>query len=366
MSFIKKFRKSISKDKRIFKIDKVHGVNVIEKFIDPIINLYDGKGIKIFSLGREQDRLLEKFNIDYSRPEEYFNQVKKDNGWDYELIDRKETYDLIIFWGSNFIEPRFIHQLRNKLCASVLTIGDSYLVDYFTPGEVIRFMYNSDIYCDTIDGIPGFSQELIYLTNRIRTGEIQNFKETNNRTYEFTDEEIEIEELMDYDVTVVPNSSVVELNKYIRELIFKRNDTLPDVGDRMITYEPIQTKDIDGNRLDLRFGEEVKVLDTRMETNGIFVCKFKTNKGVEFEHWVDTNWLGKKYNDLDMDHVDGGRKFFYSYVVPPEVIVDNTYNSMACIVENNQVNEKRVLYSVLTSVRKELKVYYNGEKDYLF
>ena len=149
-------------------------------------------------------------------------------------------------------------------------------------------------------------------------------------------------------------------------MIFKSYELEPIQGDKMIAYEPIQMKDSDGKRISIEFGEELTVIEKEVTTNGHLIITFMNNEDREIRIWVDYKWLATRYGEDGDSYPKGGYKLFYSYVVPPEAMVDNSYESVFFEIKAGSVNNKRVLYSVGSSARQKLKVVYSDEMSYLY
>ena len=361
MKIIKKFKNKISDNERIFKIDTTHGTDVIGKIIYPFLEVYEDKGVKIVATGEEMERQLKNNNLEYYKPSDFYEKIKKKNGKvDYVFKEEfKDTCDLLIVWLSNYIQNPFLLKLRRELSATLVAIGDSFLVDYFSSGDVIQFLYDSDLEMNTVNNLKGYSKELLYFINRIRNGEVEMLKNSKNRSYIITNKRPEIEEMFDYDKAVTSNIFVGTDNRYIRELIFRREGCLPKKGDKMATYEMIQTTDRNGDFITLEFGEELTVINVEMTNHGYLICIFKTKDEREVEIWVDLKWLASRYGEDNLEFSKGGYKLFYSYVVPPELIIDKSYERLFFQMKSGSINNKRVMYSVGSSARKDFKICYD-------
>jgi hypothetical protein len=367
MDIIKKYNNAVKNKGRRLRIDKTHGADAFGKVIKPLYDLYEGKGINILATGREQERVLSKNRMNYVTPYDFYNIVNSDEKrYRYQMRDDFKTSDLLLVWLANYMEVPFINELKDNLGASLVTVGDSFLVDYFSDGNVISYIQNSDIEMNKIDNIKDYSQELVYFINRIRNGEVDKLENSVNRSYEITNKKPNIEELFEYDKVVTSSLYVGQTNRYIREMIFKNYEMEPVKGDKMIAYEPIQVRGKDDERITVDFGEELTVVEKEIASNGCLIVTFLNKDDKEIRIWIDYKWLATRYGEDGSGYPKGGYKMFYSFVVPPEAMIDNSYESVFFEIKSGGVNNKRVLYSVGSSARQKLKVVYSDEMSYLY
>jgi len=365
MDIVKKYEKTINSNNRVMTVDAIHGVNVYETVIEPLMNLYSNKGVKVLASGVEQERILDHYDVDYERITDFYELKKKESGMQYELKENDTTADLTFIWSSNFTGVEHIHEIKRNFKTSVVDIGDSFLVDYFSNGDVIKHIRNCDLYLDKINKLPKYSQELVYFANRIRNGTMEELENINNRSYVVSDKKPELEEIFDYDVAVVSKFYVGDTNKKIRSYIFDYHGAEPRKGERMIAYQPIKTKDSKGNEIEIQLGEELIVKDARMNNDGCFYGVFDF-KGKEVELWIDMNFINVLYG-LDYDeYMAGGVRLYYSYVIPPKMVVDKSYDTLFFEMKNNDINNKRVFYSVARAARRDIKVVYDSDNRFVY
>lgn len=361
---IKKFNKSVDLNNRIFTINKIHGVNVCEQIIQPFLEYYNKK-IKILVAGVEMQRLLDHYNIEYEKITDYFIKKRKKNGYEFKLKENDTTSSVTIIWSANFIDTKFINKIAVNFKTLVVAIGDSFLVDYFSNGKISDFLNNYDYYIDDIKKIPKYSQELIYFTNRIRKGVLEELENIDNRSYIITDKKPEIEQLFEYDIAVVSKFYIGSTNNYIRKCIFKYDSILPKKGERMAAYEIITAKDKDGNTITIQIGEELIVKDIQKDNNGITNGKFKY-KNKEVSLGIDLQFIANMLGIKNKNYTSYGNKIFYSYAIPPMFIIDKSYDTVFFEMKNNDINNKRVFYSVARATRRKMYVAYNSDARFVY
>lgn len=367
MDVLEEYKEIINSDERRFKIDTVHGVDIIDNIIYPFLDSHGEENVTIIATGREARRQLDSEMIEYKKSTDYFELVDvKDGNPEFDIVDRHEICDVVIVWPSNYMQLYFMNKLASYLSANLVAVGDSFLVDYFSDGDVIQFLHDPHLVIDRIDNLKGYSQELLYFVNRVRNGEIDQLEDVKNRSYEISSKKPSLDELFEYDTVVTSNFCVGETNRYIRESIFKRDNLIPVKGDRMMSYELIQTTDIDNEKIIIEFGEELKVLDVTLQSNHNLIVLFETEDGREVNLWLNLPWLARRYGEDDVEYNRGGHKIFYSYVVPPEAVIDNSYESIFFEMKSENINNKRVLYSVASSARQELKIVYDTDLNYVY
>ena len=350
---------------RMFKVDVVHGVDVVTKIINPFLELYDNRGVLILSSGSKANEVLTNRKIEHTNIVELFE--RKVNGDGYKLKEDVPSCSLIILWSVNYTQIEYIYELYKSINAVMVTIGDSFIVDYFSGGEITKFIYYSDYYMDSVDNVRGHSQQLIHFANRVRNGTEDKLETKDHRSYGVTTKPPSIEDLFEYDVAICNRHTVGKTNRKIRRYLYDTDDAKPMTGDRMVAYEMIQGVDKIGDEYTIEIGEELVVEKVDSSVDGMVYCYFNHN-GQEISIMLNMKWISRMYGSDGVGYSNKGRMMFYSYVLPPELVVDKSYESVLFDMRKVRIgdmNTKRALYSIIQITRKQLEVVIDGDDPYL-
>ncbi|MGL6132385.1 MAG: hypothetical protein ACRCZ9_12305 [Fusobacteriaceae bacterium] len=362
----------IGKVKRNMVVDTTHGVPIPSIIKEIQSQTEPGREVVVLVAGDDNKRQLEADGIHYYNivgsvyiyEETESRSVSKINA-----ILPFQHHDVLVVVGVNFIPLEIIQDIGVRHAGPLIYIGDSYLVDYYSGGTVIQMLNCHDKQYVDVSRMNGFSQELVFLANRMRRGVNDEIKPQKHRSYSFIEDhhpDDVIDAVLGHDIFICSRNDIGNYTRRIREDMFGYN-SIPNIGETLVIYEAYYFRESSNTpHKYIPFGTMVKVLSVN-ETNaeyGYVDCRVETSSGNQFMLSVSMKFIDDTMGIVN-EYPKVGAKAFYGYCVPPQVIMDKSFDRVMVEYKPLLVNNKRYLYSISRIARKHLTVYFDNNDPYL-
>ncbi|MGL5316897.1 MAG: hypothetical protein ACRC92_26805 [Peptostreptococcaceae bacterium] len=356
---------------RLFRVSAHHGADVVG--LIERIKESTNRTVVIGSAGEDVTRQLKFHNIEHTPIiGEMFLINNIDGNYQYIINKAYSNECVLVLWCVNHIPHEILDYMIKIHGGAVIIIGDNYVVDYMGGGKTNKLLMDSDLVIDSTDRVAGYSQELIFLANRIRKGVLSKFHEQTHRAYSFSNKfskDDMIKMSTEYDVFIANKNSVGDYTRSIRDSM--GYGIIPEIGECIVFYEPYRfpnpnaTFEDDDQFVEISIGQTgtIRSLCQDFVNRGYVTAGIELESGITIQVPISLAFLCDM-QEYTHDNPNVGAKVFYTYVLPPYLVVDKSFDRVLLEYKPLYTSNKKVLYSMVKTARKNICIMYT--EAYLF